>query len=75
MVLGLMHIQKHIDHRYSIVLNSMVSRKIRIQILKNKTKNNFFYNVGRFLKSNRKIVERSKIDTSRNQKYIIKDII
>ena len=70
-----MHIQKHIDHRYSIVLNSMVSRKIRIQMLKNKTKNNFFYNVGRFLKSNRKIVERSKIDTSRNQKYIIKDII
>jgi hypothetical protein len=75
MVLGLMHIQKHIDHRYSIVLNSMVSRKIRIQMLKNKTKNNFFYNVGRFLKSNRKIVERGKIDTSRNQKYIIKDII
>ena len=75
MVLGLMHIQKYIDHRYSIVLNSMVSRKIRIQMLKNKTKNKFFYNVGRFLKSNRKIVERSKIDTSRNQKYIIKDII
>ena len=70
-----MHIQKHIDHRYSIVLNSMVSRKIRIQMLKNKTKNNFFYNVGRFPKSNRKIVERGKIDTPRNHKYIIKDII
>ena len=75
MVLGLMHIQKHIDHRYSIVLNSMVSRKIRIQMLKNKTKNKCFYNVGRFPKSNRKIVERGKIDTPRNHKYIIKDII